>query len=86
MRGPVGDWPLALCDPRTVTPTLLQDGDVVFEDFVIENRLLQYGPKLEWFFVSNQSPDEAWVFVQADSKKDTPCGEWNAKGRERFTR
>ncbi|PVH80612.1 hypothetical protein DL98DRAFT_588208 [Cadophora sp. DSE1049] len=45
LRGPVRDWPLALCDPKTVTPTLLQDGDVMFDDFAIENRLLQYGPK-----------------------------------------
>jgi len=74
LRGPVQDWPLALCDPRTVDPASLQDGDVVFKDFVIENKLLQYKTENKWYYVSNQRADEIWVFMQADSRDDGLCG------------
>ena len=65
---PVQDWPLALCDPRTLDQASLQDGDTVFEDFVIENKLLQYDSRDKWYYASNQRTDEVWTFVQADSR------------------
>ena len=58
LRGPVRDWPLALCDPKSLGCASLQDGDVVFEDFVIENKLLQHEFKQKWYYSSNQDTDE----------------------------
>lgn len=51
-------------------PASLQDGDVLFEDFVIENKLLQHESKQKWYYASNQDTDEIWVFLQADSSAD----------------
>jgi hypothetical protein len=53
-----------------VGPASLQDGDVVFEDCVVENKLLQYECKQKWYYASNQDTDEIWVFQQADSSAD----------------
>jgi hypothetical protein len=53
-----------------VGPASLQDGDVVFEDFVIENQLLHHEPEQKWYYASNQNTDEIWIFLQADSRVD----------------
>ncbi|KAF8849538.1 hypothetical protein BDZ45DRAFT_809874 [Acephala macrosclerotiorum] len=74
LRGPVRDWPLALCDPKSVSPASLQDGDVVFEDFVIENKLLHHESTQKWYYASNQDTDEVWLFLQADSSANVLGG------------
>lgn len=74
LRVPVKDWPLALCDPKSVDPASLQDGDVVFEDFVIENKLLHHHQNHAWYYASDQRPDEVWAFLQADSRSDGLAG------------
>lgn len=50
-----------------MSPASLQDGDVVFEDFVIENKLLHHESRQKWYYASNQDIDEVWLFWQADS-------------------
>ena len=50
--------------------TALWEGDVVFEDFEIENQLLQHESKQEWYYASDQGIDEVWMFLQADFRKD----------------
>lgn len=68
IRGPVQDWPLALCDASSLNPHSLHAGDVVFQDFQTENLLLEYHPQHQWYYASEQMPNEAWVFLQGDSK------------------
>jgi hypothetical protein len=67
LRGPVQDWPLALCDSRTVSAEDLHPGDLVYDDYVVEKVLIHYNQKQKWYYLSYQSPDEAWVFIQSDT-------------------
>lgn len=67
LRGPVRDWPLAICDPSTVALRDLHPGDLVYDDYVVENQQLHYADDQKWYYLSDQAPDEAWVFVQSDT-------------------
>lgn len=68
IKGPVKDWPLALCDPRTVKLGDLEAADLVYTDYVVENRQIYHKPGQKWYYISDQRPDEAWIFRQSDSK------------------
>jgi hypothetical protein len=68
------DWPLAVGDASSVDTRKVPTSDVVFGDFTTENHLVQYDPNLKWYFLSNQESNEAWVFLQADSRKDGLIG------------
>ena len=66
------DWPLALCKPTSLDPeTDLEPCDLVYPDYVVENRQVYYSSRQEWIYLSNQMPNEAWVFLQSDSKAST---------------
>ena len=67
LRGPVRDWPLALCDVSTVDPDDIQPGDLVYGDYVVENCQLHQSGGQKWYYLRDQGPEEAWVFVQSDS-------------------
>ncbi|KAL1304236.1 hypothetical protein AAFC00_000653 [Neodothiora populina] len=68
LRGPIQDWPLALCNPATVSEDSTIAGDIVFEDMEMENTLLHYDNEQKWYYLSDQKPDEAWIFVQGDNR------------------
>lgn len=68
IRGPVQDWPLCICHPDSVDPSDLHPGDLVYDDYVIENMQLHYADGQKWYYLSEQSADEAWVFIQSDSE------------------
>ena len=68
LRGPLRDWPLALCDISTVDLANIHPGDLVHPNFVVENCQVNYNPNQQWHFISGQMPTEAWVFLQSDSK------------------
>ena len=68
LRGPVRDWPLALCDRSTVD--LAKDvkaTDLVFAKYAVENFQLHYSRYHKWYYLSDQQPWEAWIFLQSDS-------------------
>ncbi|KAK0664428.1 hypothetical protein DIS24_g729 [Lasiodiplodia hormozganensis] len=66
--GPVKDWPLAMCDPQTMNVDRdLEPCDLVYPDYVVENRQVYYSDAFKWFYLSNQQPNEAWVFLQSDT-------------------
>ena len=68
IRGPVRDWPLALCDVRTVNPGAdLQACDIIDPDFVSEEYLLHHAPEQKWCYLKDQMPNEVWVMLQTDS-------------------
>ncbi|KAL9033200.1 MAG: hypothetical protein Q9214_007626, partial [Letrouitia sp. 1 TL-2023] len=81
LKGPVRDWPLALCDNSTIDPTNdLQASDLVFADYVVENCQVYYTSKQKWYYIRDQQATEVWVFVQADSAKSARPGEFNRFG------
>jgi len=78
----VRDWPLALCDASTVDPENVQPGDLVYGDYVVENCQVHESPSQKWYYLRDQGPEEAWVFVQSDSaslrpgKFESSCSEF----------
>ncbi|OJJ52520.1 hypothetical protein ASPSYDRAFT_51938 [Aspergillus sydowii CBS 593.65] len=59
--------PLALCDPATVHPTDLIAVDRVSPEYVGEVYYLNNHPDQQWYWLSDQSPDEACLFLSFDS-------------------
>ncbi|CAK7219339.1 hypothetical protein SCUCBS95973_003787 [Sporothrix curviconia] len=73
LRGPLVDWPLAVCDARTVD--FARDtmaGDVVDRHQVFENTQVHFDERQTWFYLQNQTPDEVVIFKNADSNE--PAG------------
>lgn len=68
LKGPLRDWPLAVCDISTVDINDVHRGDLVHPNFVIENCQVNFNPNQKWHYISDQLPSEAWVFLQSDSK------------------
>ncbi|KAJ4385405.1 hypothetical protein N0V93_009833 [Gnomoniopsis smithogilvyi] len=72
LQGPVRDWPLALCHPSSVNSKIdFEPCDLVYPDYVVENRQVYHSERLRWMYLKDQGPDEAWVFSQADSMSGT---------------
>jgi hypothetical protein len=66
LRGPIRDWPLALCDPRSVDTSELQARDTVRRDSYIETYQMHWNQNQKWYYVRDQMPNEAWVFLQGE--------------------
>jgi hypothetical protein len=76
ISGPVKDWPLALCSAQTIDPTKdLEPCDLVYPGYVVENMQTYHTDQQTWFYMSDQMPDEAWVFLQADTNPGAVPGE-----------
>ncbi|KAH7071333.1 hypothetical protein BKA63DRAFT_555283 [Paraphoma chrysanthemicola] len=66
--GPNNDWPLGLCDWRTVDiEDDIIDNDVVFEGNATENTLLYYNRKHQWYWKSDMGMDDVIVLCNASS-------------------
>lgn len=64
------DWPLALCDARTVDfGNDTMPGDVVDPNHVFENTQVHYNSAQKWYYLSNQLPTELMLFKNADSEE-----------------
>lgn len=63
----VQDAPLALCDRRTTRREDLRPLDRSFPDEVIETALMVHRLEHKWFWLSEQTQDEALLFVVWDS-------------------
>ncbi|UKZ69038.1 uncharacterized protein TrAtP1_010051 [Trichoderma atroviride] len=75
IKGPLDDWPLGLCDARSVdfaNDTI--PGDIVFDDFVTENLQIFPSPNFQWYYVPDQSTWEALMFKSADSDETAVPG------------
>jgi hypothetical protein len=66
LKGPLTDWPLAVCDARTVEESDLVATDIVRRTVFNENYQVYYNEKQEWWYLSGQRPDEIMVFCQAE--------------------
>lgn len=70
LRGPLRDWPLAVCDARSVSEDELVVADQVYPKHVTENVQVHHGPSQRWYYLSNQQPEELLLFRQTDSKPE----------------
>jgi len=75
LRGPLHDWPLAVCDALTVKPEQLISSDLVYEHRVGETYSVTFDPQHRWFYVPEMQVDEALLIKCYDSETD---------GRARF--
>lgn len=68
LRGPVLDWPLALCDSKSLEDADIVPADAVYERVVAENCMIHHNPTQAWYYLAEQKPSEALVFKATDSK------------------
>ena len=65
--GPLEDYPLAVCDSRTVEDDDLVAMDVVYPTYVVEMYAVKNNEKHRWFFLDKQRFDEVLVLTNFDS-------------------
>jgi hypothetical protein len=70
IRHPAADWPLALCDARSVAAEDLVATDIIYPDRSGEIYAATYSPAHRWFYVPNQQLDEALLLKCYDSRAD----------------
>lgn len=69
LKGPLHDYPLALCDFQSLDPERdLEPQDIVDRDEVLENVHVYHRPQHQWYYLSGQQDSEALVFRQADTQ------------------
>jgi hypothetical protein len=78
LKGPVLDWPLAVCESTSVDPQDLvlatQRQARGSKDTDSENVVVRYNPQQRWYYLSNQMPSELFVFRQVDFQDRTKLG------------
>ncbi|KIW33962.1 uncharacterized protein PV07_00773 [Cladophialophora immunda] len=67
LRGPLRDWPLALCDLQSLQPEHLVALDEVHAQQSLESQHVLYDPAQRWHYLSNQQAHELLIFKAADS-------------------
>ena len=67
IRAPLRDAPLAICDGATVTPQSLRPTDLRYPDRCGEINYLSFEAGQRWFYASDMSTEEAWLFKNFDS-------------------
>ncbi|KAH7333512.1 hypothetical protein BKA65DRAFT_45950 [Rhexocercosporidium sp. MPI-PUGE-AT-0058] len=67
-QGPGNDWPLALCDHRTIDHRSESiSADVVFDNRFTENQRFYHSPAHRWYYFKDLGGDEVVMFRQTDS-------------------
>jgi hypothetical protein len=82
IRGPVRDAPLALCDGGSVASHALRATELRYPDRTGEIYYLLHEAVQRWYFASDMSVDEAWLFKNFDS---APPGPGRAAPHSAFT-
>jgi hypothetical protein len=68
LRGPLHDYPLALCDKRSVDVQKdLEPQDIVDRDEVLENVHVYHRKNHAWCYLNGQKDTELLIFRQADT-------------------
>jgi hypothetical protein len=67
---PVGNWPLAMCDAQSISPSDLIPTDLVYPEKVGETYSFIHNPGHRWFYYPDQSPDEVLLLKIYDSRTD----------------
>ncbi|HEY9239572.1 MAG TPA: CmcJ/NvfI family oxidoreductase [Burkholderiaceae bacterium] len=66
----VEQWPLALCDARTIAPGDLVPSDLVYRDKVGETYGFLHNPGHRWYWFPRLRPDEVLLLKIYDSRED----------------
>jgi hypothetical protein len=66
----VQNWPLALCDSRTLESRCLVAADRVRREFVGEGLWALESPNYRWFYLPEQDIDELTLIKITDSRDD----------------
>ncbi|KAJ5588641.1 hypothetical protein N7537_011319 [Penicillium hordei] len=75
IRGPVYDFPLTLCDRRTINYASQATAmDIVTSDYVNENTRIYFDEKHKWYYWHGLQVDEVIAFIQADSQAENQAG------------
>ncbi|MCJ1226945.1 hypothetical protein MMC12_003600 [Toensbergia leucococca] len=75
LKGPMNDFPLALCDGSTVNKNLdLEPADLLLPDRVTENAPTYYRPEHKWYYLSSHEVSEVIIFKQSDSLSSACSG------------
>lgn len=82
IRGPVRDAPLALCDGASVGPRALRRVELRYPERTGEIYYLVHEPQQRWYFASDMTVDEVWLFKNFDS---APPGRGRAAPHSAFT-
>lgn len=75
LRVPVRDWPLAICDAASVDQADFVDTDVIYPNYVAENRMLHFNANQKWYWLPDQAANEVLVFKAVDSDDCTSSRE-----------
>jgi hypothetical protein len=70
IRAPAIDFPLAVCDARTVAHQDLVASDLLFRERRGETYSVVYNPAHRWFYASQMRPDEVLLLKCFDSRDD----------------
>ncbi|KAI0396027.1 hypothetical protein F5Y17DRAFT_420860 [Xylariaceae sp. FL0594] len=80
LKGPLKDWPLAVCDSRSFSlPRDAQTADVVYPTWAYENVLVHHHDEQRWFYFSNMEEWETMLFACSGSSI-TPDGKGTISG------
>ncbi len=82
IRGPLRDAPLALCDATSVARDALRAVELRYPERTGEIYYLLHDPEQRWYFASDMTVDEAWIFKNFDS---APPGPGRAAPHSAFT-
>jgi hypothetical protein len=66
----VEQWPLALCDARSIAPEDLVPSDLVYRDKVGETYGFLHNPNHRWYWFPRLRPDEVLLLKIYDSRED----------------
>ena len=73
MVEPVVDWPLALCDSRSVDHADLISTDQVTRKYAGEVNYVTFNPAQRWHYLSRQMNDEIIIFKSFDNIPGSSC-------------
>jgi hypothetical protein len=68
IRAPLRDFPLAICDASSISPSQLVVVDLIYPDRWGEIYYLTHDPAQRWYYAPDMQADEAWLFVNYDSE------------------
>ena len=74
IRAPLRDAPLAICDGASVTRASLRTVELRYTDRTGEIYYLLHEPMQRWYFASDMTVEEAWLFKNFDSAPRGPGG------------
>ncbi|KAK2009783.1 hypothetical protein LZ32DRAFT_630696 [Colletotrichum eremochloae] len=70
INGPIQNWPLAVCDGRTLSESNLVETERIRRTFTGNTMFLMQGTGVKWFYMSEQNDDEVLIFKSFDSRED----------------